>query len=392
MRLTEISLRNLKPRSEQYAVLDDLMPNFGVRVGTTGKLSFFVMYRIGGRRKRDTLGQFPIVTLAEARQLARQRLAKLVLEDKNPVFTASVNFTLAVRDFIDLYCSVRNKPRTVGETKRLLERHWLPAFSRKALSDIRTQDISHVLDRLLGTPSEAVHALAAIRKFFSWARQRRLVTQSPCEGMRLDIRSQPRTRVLSDAELGHVFLAAEQCGYPYGNIVQLLLLTGQRRNEIASLRWSHINLDDSVILLPAALVKNNRDHSFAYGRMVAQVLTKLPRLGDLVFPARGATDRSFSGWSKSKRRLDSACGVAFALHDLRRTWATRTADLGVHPWVIEAHLNHVSGIVSGVTAIYNRYAYLKEARVAVRLFDDHFTSVLHGMQSNTEMNDRMTGF
>jgi integrase len=99
----------------------------------------------------------------------------------------------------------------------------------------------------------------------------------------------------------------------------------------------------------------------------------------LLFPARGHDDRAYSGWSKSKRGLDCGCGVEFTLHDLRRTWATRAADLGVHPWVIEAHLNHVSGVVSGVSAIYNRYSYLKEARTAVRLVEEHFSDKLRTM-------------
>ena len=388
MRLTDISLRSLRPRSEQYAVLDDLLPNFGVRIGTTGRLSFFVMYRMNGYRKRDTLGQFPIITLAEARQLARQRLARLTLEDKNPEFTPTVGFAEAAADFLQLHCAVRNKARTAEETERLLNRHWLPAFSRKSLQDIRTQDISNVLDRLTGTPSEAVHALAAVRKFFSWARQRRLVTRSPCEGLQLDIRSQPRTRVLSDPELVKAYGAAEQYGYPYGSIVQLLLLTAQRRNEIASLRWSYINQTERVITLPPELVKNNREHAFIYGDMAAHVLENLPRIGELLFPARGYDDRAFSGWSKSKRALDMRCGVEFTLHDLRRTWATRAADLGVHPWVIEAHLNHVSGVVSGVSAIYNRYSYLKEARVAVQVFEEHLSGALRGVKKSRNTPDR----
>ena len=379
MRLTDISLRSLKPRSEQYAVFDDTMSNFGVRVGTTGKLSFFVMYRTNGRRKRDTLGQFPIVTLADARQLARQRLAKLVLEDKNPNFTQTTNFAEAAADFMQLHCAVRNKPRTAGETERLFNRHWLPAFSRRTLQDIRTGDVSHLLDDLLDTPSEAMHALAAIRKFFNWGRQRQLLEHSPCERLQLGVRSQSRTRVLSDSELVEAYRSAAEIGYPYGNIVQLLVLTAQRRSEIAGLRWSYIDQAERRITLPRELVKNNREHTFVYGDLVAGVLEKMPRIGDLLFPARGHDDRSFSGWSKSKRGLDRACGVDFTLHDLRRTWATRAADLGVHPWVIEAHLNHVSGVVSGVSAIYNRYSYLKEAKTAVKLFEEYFSSKLHAI-------------
>ncbi len=380
MRLTDISLRSLKPRFRQYAVFDDGMPNFGVRVGTTGKLSFIVMYRMHGRRRRDTLGQFPVISLAEARQLARQRLAKQVLEDKNPEFIATTKFAEVAADFLALHCGVRNKPRTADETERLMNRHWVPAFGRRTLQDIATKDISGVLDRMLDAPSEAKHAFAAIRKFFNWARQRRLVKHSPCEGLQIDIRSQPRTRVLSDAELVKVWRAAERQGYPYGTIVKLLLLTGQRRNEIASLRWSYITLAEKKIMLPPELVKNNRQHVFVYGDMVAEVLASMPKLGDFLFPARGHDDRPFSGWSKAKRELDVASGVDFTLHDLRRTWATRAAESGVHPWVIEAHLNHVSGVVSGVAAIYNRHNYLNEARSAVKVFDEHLAKALenHG--------------
>ena len=377
LRLTDISLRSLKPGPEQYAVLDDVLPNFGVRVGTTGKLSFFVMYRKNGTRKRDTLGQYPmIITLAEARLLARQRLARLVLKEENPEHEATVKFSVAVLDFLQLHCAVRNKKRTADETERLLNRHWLPAFGRKALQDIRTHDVTNVLDELLARPCIRKNAYAAIRTFFNWARQRRLIKHSPCDGLKLGHRSETRTRVLSDEELVAVYRAAGDIGYPFGTIVQLLLLNAQRRNEIANLRRSFIAPEKHEITLPAALVKNNREHTFVYGNMTADILESLPELGDFLFPARGHDDRAFSGWSKAKRSLDLRSGVDFTLHDLRRTWATRTAHLGIPPWVIEAHINHVSGVVSGVSAIYNRYAYLKETKAAVELFEQHLSKLL----------------
>ena len=353
-----------------------MLPNFGVRVGTTGKLSFFVMYRKNGKRKRDTLGQFPIITLAEARLLARQRLARVVLKEENPEHEPSVQFSEAVNDFLQLHCAVRNKQRTANETKRLLKRHWVPVFSRRALQDIRTHDVSEVLDDLLGTPREAIHALAAMRTLFGWARRRRLVRHSPCDGLKLEVRPQSRTRVLSDPELVKVYRAAEAIGYPYGTIVQLLLLTAQRCNEIVNLRWTYVDQEKREITLPAELVKNNREHTFVYGDAVAAVLAKTPHLGDFLFPARGFDDRAFSGWSRAKRNLDAICGVEYRLHDLRRTWATRTADLGIHPWVIEAHLNHVSGVVSGVSAIYNRHKYLAETKIAVEAFEQHLSKLL----------------
>ena len=151
MRLTDFSLRSLKPRANQYAVLDETLPNFGVRVGTSGRLSFFVLYRQRGRRIRDTLGTYPTITLAEARLLARQRLAQLVLQDENPTFIPTTDFSEAVTAFLETHCAVRNKPRTAAETERLLRRHWRPAFRRRTVQEIRTGDITAVLDALLST-------------------------------------------------------------------------------------------------------------------------------------------------------------------------------------------------------------------------------------------------
>ena len=311
-----------------------------------------------------------------ARLLARQRLARLVLKDNNPEHEPRVNFAEAVKDFLQLHCAVRNKRRTAEETARLLNRHWLPVFSRKTLQDMRMHDVSDVLDALRDTPSEAIHALAAIRNFFGWARQRRLIKHSPCEGLKLGTRSQTRSRVLTDLELVKVYQAAGGIGYPYGTIVQMLLLSGQRRNEIANLRWSFIDREKRQITLPGELVKNNREHTFVYGDLTAAILDTMPVLGDLLFPARGYDDRAYCGWSKAKRALDLMGGVDFTLHDLRRTWATRTSDLGVYPWVVEAHINHVSGVVSGVAAIYNRAAYLKETKAAVEVFENHLSKLL----------------
>jgi integrase len=152
--------------------------------------------------------------------------------------------------------------------------------------------------------------------------------------------------------------------------VQLLLLTGQRRVEIGSLRWSYIDETERTITLPGTLTKNHREHTFPFGGMAAGILASVPRMGDTLFPARGHDEVPFSGWSKSKPKLDRLCGAEhWTLHDLRRTFATQLAGLGVAPHVIERLLNHASGRISGVAAVYNRYAYLTEMREAVSRFE-----------------------
>ena len=378
MRLTDLSIRSLKKTGVQYAILDDVLPNFGVRVGEGGTISFFVMYRVHGRRRRDTLGKFPILSLADARKLAKQRFARLVIDAKSPEISSATTFAEAVDDFLETHCFVQNRPSTAAETKRLLEKHWLPVFKRRLLQDVATRDITLIIDRLRRqAPSEAAHAFSAIRKFFNWAKQRRLVAQSPCEGLEFGFRAASRARVLNEGELVAVFRAAEKVGFPYGTIVQLLMVTGQRRGEITGLRRSYINEREKLITLPAVVVKNNREHVFAYGDLAGEILAKIPNQGDLLFPARGYDDRPYCGWGKGKAALDKQCDVDFTLHDLRRSWATHVANRDVHPWVIEAHLNHVSGVVSGVAAIYNRNKYLAETRVAVVRFEEMLTGLLN---------------
>ena len=137
-----------------------------------------------------------------------------------------------------------------------------------------------------------------------------------------------RERVLTDDELVRVWNAAAQIGYPFGWIVQLLILTGQRRGEIASLQWEWI--DGGTITLPNEVVKNNRTHTFPVGTLASQIIHNIPQLADLLFPARGNNSVPFGGWSKAKPRLDNLSGVAgYTLHDCRRTFAVGLQRCGV---------------------------------------------------------------
>jgi integrase len=198
--------------------------------------------------------------------------------------------------------------------------------------------------------------------------------------------------VLSDDELHSIWRACEQriafddeaCGgfkttmpdivkmpRQFAAIVQLLILTGARRGEIAGLRADYVSNDTCT--LPSALTKNKREHTFPLSETTSSLLSTAlqpPRTSELLFPARGSFTRPFNGWSKSKVALDELSGVSgWTLHDLRRTFATRLAELAVAPHVIERLLNHVTGTVSGVAAVYNRASYMAEMRAAIDLWD-----------------------
>lgn len=200
-----------------------------------------------------------------------------------------------------------------------------------------------------------------MRTFFRWCIKRGLIVASPIALMDPPTTAKSRERVLTDAELAAVYRSAVSQQFTGGKIVQLLLLTGQRRGEIAALRAEWINRDNKTITLPSDITKNGRLHTFPYGILTGAVLEGLPTNGFL-FPARGTEgERPHNGWSKLKKSVNPDI-IDWTLHDLRRTFATNLAALDIPPHVIERFLNHASGTISGVAAIYNRFSYLVSAR------------------------------
>ena len=368
--LTELTIRKLQLPSAGQITVWDSVPGFGIRISQGGSKTFIVLLGAGSRH---TIGRYPIITLADARKEAKRILAERTLGKHRP---KSISFDAALALFLAA-CKQKNRSRTVADYTRLLKRHF--AFGRRQLSDITTQDVTHRLDRLSDTPSEQNHALVAIKIFFRWALRRRYIDHSPCEGL-LQSRAVPRERVLVDSELAAVYRSAE--GYPFGAIVRLLVLTGQRRGEIGSLKWDWIDTNARTITLPSSTTKNKRTHTFPYSDIVAGILEAIPRQGDYVFPAsrehvRGKPTAAFNGYPKAKAVLDAKSGVSnWTLHDLRRTFSTIHAAIGTPPHITERLLNHASGVLSGVAAIYNRHAYIDEMRAAIGKYEGHLRSFL----------------
>lgn len=371
LQLTDLTIRALKSDA-QVDYWDTKTPGFGVRVG---KLTKAFIVKVDN--KRTTVGQYPDVTLQEAR-----RRALGLKSEKKAVRGKSPRFKDAVKSFLTTYCASRNRPRVLKERTRILRKHFLPTLGNTVLSEITDEDIGEILDELLDTPSEANHAFKEARTFFRWATKppRRFIPVSPLQGMEMPSREKRRRRVLADGELVSVWRAAQRKGYPYGTIVQLLLLCGQRRSEIAWLHRSWINERHRLITLPGAFTKNGLDHCFPYGELTAQVLETVPRSNrtQLLFPSVRSDERPFSGWSKSKRELESLPPIRpWTHHDLRRTFSTRLGELNVPQRVNDRLLNHISeGEISPLGQIYNLATYLPQMREAVSLFDNHFTKLL----------------
>jgi len=267
-----------------------------------------------------------------------------------------------------------------AETRRLIEHDAFPAFGGRRLNTISRGEIATLIDRVAARAPVTARALfAAIRPMFQWALERELIETNPCEGLRPPAPPRARDRVLSLTELRALWLSAEQLGYPFGPLWQMLILTGQRLNEVAGARWDEINREDGVWTIPGRLMgadgsrirgtKNTAAHWVDLSPKALDVLCSCPRQqGPYVFSVTGRTP--VSGFSKVKARLDSLMSQyighqpeAWRNHDIRRSVATHMAEeLGVDEGVIERILNHKP---QGIKAVYQRQQYRERRRKAM---------------------------
>lgn len=324
--LTELALRQLPFAERQRRYFDRSTPGFGVTVGTRTK-TFIVMY--GKKRRVRSLGRFPEVSLADARRTAKKLLVS------NPPDVSPIKISEAVRLYLE-DCRRRLRPGTYLEYERLLRK-----YRDKSLTSLKRTDVD----------TSTAHRIMAWKIFCNWCLKHELLDKNPFQYMQ--VRYGQRSRVLSDDELRLVL--AYDDGSEFCRILRLCLLTGQRRTEVASIRQAWIEGD--TLTIPASVAKNRKEHTIAFNLLTAQYL---PREDGPIF----------DGFSKAKRRIDAALQLPhWSLHDLRRTFATIHARLGTPIHVVEAMLNHSSGTISGVAAIYIRYDYLKEMRKAAETYE-----------------------
>jgi len=367
LRLTDMAIKKLShPPRGQVTHWDELTPGFGLRCSAKSK-SFVVMY--GEKRQLRTLGRYPNLSLSEARGEARRFFVQYEEGPLSPG-ESSVSFEQAKERFL-LDCEGRNKPRTVADYNRLLSKHF--QFTAN-LDEISRQKIMTVISGLSKTPSEQSHAYVAIRTMMNWCVRHGLIEYSVVPHIKLG--TAPRNRVLDDRELRDVYARAIETPYPFGSITQLLILTGQRRTEIGSLRRSWVV--DGQVVFPEGFAKNKREHRFPLSGMGQEIVDGLPDTGDLLFPAATNFEKPFSGWAWHKAQFDEGLEDvgSYTLHDLRRTFATVHAKIGTPIHVTEKLLNHISGTISGVAAVYNRHSYFEEMRVAVAEYDKYIAKLI----------------
>jgi integrase len=366
--LTVKGVENKRATAERREIPDDYMRGLYLIVQPTGAKSWAVRYRLGGKSAKHTIGPYPAFGLKEAREKARE-VMRAVTEGRSPKQRQAGSVADAVEQFLERH-GKNYRPKPLYEAKRRLQLYVTDEWGNRKLDSITRADVRAMLDRI-DKPVAANRVHSIVRKFFNWAVENDLIANSPVAGVKAPNKEASRDRVLTDDELKAVWRATEKEGYPLGSIIQLLILTGQRRGEVGGMMWSELDLEAGAWVLPRERVKNDRRHEVPLARQAIAILKGVPRIGESkhVFTLNGTA--AYNGF-KAKDRFDAAVGIApWTVHDLRRTAASGMARLGVSLVVIEKILNHVSGSLAGIVGVYQRHEFSEEKRAALQQWADH---------------------
>ena len=406
MKLTAATVEKMQPGDRRQEIPDSLCTGLYLTVQPSGKKGWQVRYRHGGVHRRMSLGAYPVLTLADARQRARDALAA-ASEGRDPageVKAAKAPKVEDDRDKIKTLIGQYHKRHLVnlksGDlVRRELDRFVVAKWGERDIHSITRRDVIDLLDGIVdsGRVVTANRIRAYLGKFLNWAVERDILPMSPATGVKPVAKETSRDRVLNDDEIRWLWAACEAEGFPWGPLGKVLLLTGQRLNEAAQMADSEIRGD--LWHLSADRTKNARAHDVPLSKSVSDVLDGVERVADdkgvvrFIFTTTGTTP--VSGFFKARAHLAEAMeqiaakerGEPVAIprwtfHDLRRTAATGMARLGIAVRVTEAVLNHVSGTGGGIVGVYQRHDYADEKRQALDAWARFVLSLVEGKAAN----------
>lgn len=406
--LTPHVLKNAKKAKPgtRYMIWDKRLPGFGLRVTDGGHRSFIVRGRIKGKPQpvRRTIGDYPALALADARETARAWLAALergvdpaalVAEElaaaekarRQAARLKEGTFEKVSAKFIDSYAKAHQ--RRWQETERIFRVYVSPEWSARPMHEIKRRDVADLLDNIAAENGivMADRVLAAIRKLFNWHAARDDDFVSPIvKGIAKTKPAQrARKRILSDDEVGAIWplLDRDEFKPAFGPCLKLLFLSGQRKNEAAHLKRNdiaHANGHGEIWTIPEESYKSKIDHVIPITAALRLVLDAQPVLGDagLYFTTDGETH--FQGFNKKKAELDKLSGVkGWTIHDIRRTAHSLMTRAGVSHFVADRVLGHK---IAGVGGTYNRYDYIKEKRAALETLAAEIDRILNPPADN----------
>ena len=390
--LTAPSVNRIKPPAKgQVEHFDKGFPGLALRVSYGGGKSWVFFYRHGSRLRRMTLGTYPALSLAEARdawraartEVQRGRDPSIAKKHERP----STSFAAVAEDWLK---RDQAKNRTFAQVRRMMDNEVLPVLGHLAINEIGRRDILDLIDGIAdrGAVVMARRIHARLHRLFRWAIGRGVIEIDPMANLPKPGSETTRDRVLIKSsekapnpyeELIAVWGGAEELGYPYGSAVQLLILTGARREEIGKLRWSEI--DGDTIELRGERTKNGEPHSIPLSTPAKTLIAELPRFAECPFLFTPNGRSPLTGWSSAKARLDEIVSIApWRTHDLRRTVATGLQKLGTQLTVTEAVLGHTAGSRGGIVKVYQTHSYANEKRAALEAWGAYVMALVEGRQ------------
>jgi integrase len=367
------------PRSGQADYWDAGTPGFGLRVSAAGRMSWVVMYRHGDVKRRLTLGNYPALSLAEARAKARGALHTVQYQGADPAADKKANraaetFGEMVQQYLERYA--KREKRSWRKDLQILEKDVLPRFGKRKAKDITRRDVVAMLDDIVerGAPIQANRTLEVVRKLFNWAISRDILQINPCHRLPKPSSENRSDRVLNEAEIRAVWKAIKAEAPLTAAVFKLRLLTAQRGAEVLAMRWDQIS--DGWWTIPAEVAKNGLAHRVPLAPQAQLLLDAIrPLSGDTgwIFPGAGGDRRHRVAVHKAHNRIRNRSGVSFVPHDLRRTAASHMTGMGISRLVVSKLLNHIE---RGVTAVYDRHSYDQEKRAALEAWGSRLERII----------------
>jgi integrase len=393
--LTQAALDALKPSDRRQEVPDAKVGGLYYVLQPSGKASWAYRCRVNGKTAKVTLGQSPAISLAKARGLARKAAADIAdgidprakkraakAEAAEPALDLIEN---VVEAYVERYAKRQTRERSWKETERLLKREVVGEWRGRRLSSIKRPEIYALLDRIVDrAPIVACRVRVVFHHMGEWAVERALIETNPARGIKPPAVEGSRDRVLTDAEIQALWTATEALGYPFGPLVRMLLLCGQRLRETAHMQWSEIDFAAKTWALPGLRSKNGVANEVPLAPQALAILEGVPRFEGSPFVFTLGGDRPLNDFTRAKHRLDALLPAMphWVLHDLRRTCASGMAGLAIAPHVVEAVLNHRTGTIKGVAAVYNKYNYASEKRAALARWANHVEPPVAGEEAD----------
>lgn len=401
MRFADRSLKALalEPGQKDLTRFDDDCPGLGVRLTAKGTRAFIIQWTDPAtkRKVREPIGIWGSITIDQARIAARARLGdvakgidpRAIRSERKAAHEAErarnvLTLDALVTDWATKHLAAR-RPRYRNEAQRAL-RYAFATYLKRSAAKLSRAEVITTLDKLPATIAGRTKAYG--HACFKWAMQRERVPQNPFAGVPVPTGATERDRVLTDGETAEIVAAATSLPYPFGPFYRVALLTLQRREDVAAMRWSELSADFSLWTIPAARMKNRKAHDIHLAEPVRVILRELLRTKkqDLVFSTTGKNP--VSGFSRAKSMLDAAVVAARAkaaqvsgrdadpstpwrLHDFRRTGVSTMAALGIDSIVADKILAHKPAKLKGVAAVYQRHEFANERRLALEAWAAH---------------------